>query len=76
MSFIPLLIQLISGAVGGNIAGAILKKYNLGPMPEVFHATKAWFYGDCFANRGVKFSGFWTFSAGADYSDLDTETNE
>jgi uncharacterized membrane protein YeaQ/YmgE (transglycosylase-associated protein family) len=27
-----LLIQLISGAVGGNIAGAILKKYNLGPI--------------------------------------------
>jgi uncharacterized membrane protein YeaQ/YmgE (transglycosylase-associated protein family) len=29
---IPLIIQLISGAVGGNIAGAILKNLNLGPI--------------------------------------------
>jgi len=29
---IPLIIQLISGAVGGNIAGAILKNFNLGPI--------------------------------------------
>ena len=28
----PLIIQLISGAVGGNIAGAILKQFNLGPI--------------------------------------------
>jgi hypothetical protein len=26
MNMVPLIIQLISGAVGGNIAGAILKK--------------------------------------------------
>jgi uncharacterized membrane protein YeaQ/YmgE (transglycosylase-associated protein family) len=29
---IPLIIQLISGAVGGNIAGALLQKLNLGPI--------------------------------------------
>ena len=29
---IPLIIQLISGAVGGNIAGALLKNLNLGPI--------------------------------------------
>jgi len=29
---IPLIIQLISGAVDGNIAGAILKNLNLGPI--------------------------------------------
>jgi len=29
---IALIIQLISGAVGGNIAGAILKNFNLGPI--------------------------------------------
>ncbi len=29
---LPLIIQLISGAVGGNIAGAILKNFNLGPI--------------------------------------------
>ena len=29
---IPLIIQLISGAVGGNIAGALLSKFNLGPI--------------------------------------------
>ncbi len=29
---VPLIIQLISGAVGGNIAGAILKNFNLGPI--------------------------------------------
>ena len=31
-TMIPLIIQLISGAVGGNIAGAILKNFNLGPI--------------------------------------------
>jgi uncharacterized membrane protein YeaQ/YmgE (transglycosylase-associated protein family) len=27
-----LIIQLISGAVGGNVAGALLKKWSLGPL--------------------------------------------
>jgi uncharacterized membrane protein YeaQ/YmgE (transglycosylase-associated protein family) len=27
-----LIIQLISGAVGGNIAGSLLKNFNLGPV--------------------------------------------
>ena len=27
-----LLISLVSGAVGGNAAGGLLKKYNLGPI--------------------------------------------
>ncbi|MGB7932413.1 MAG: hypothetical protein WCH04_09340 [Gammaproteobacteria bacterium] len=31
-SLIPVIIQLISGAVGGNIAGALLKKLTLGPV--------------------------------------------
>jgi len=30
MNITSLLIQLVSGAVGGNIAGAALKKYDLG----------------------------------------------
>jgi hypothetical protein len=29
MSLIPIIIQLISGGIGGNIAGALLKKFNL-----------------------------------------------
>jgi hypothetical protein len=32
MNMLPLIIQLISGAVGGNIAGALLKNFNLGPI--------------------------------------------
>src|SRR6202453_2164562 len=32
MSLIPIIIQLISGGIGGNIAGALLKKFNLGPI--------------------------------------------
>jgi len=32
MNLVPLIIQLISGAVGGNIAGALLKKFDLGPI--------------------------------------------
>jgi uncharacterized membrane protein YeaQ/YmgE (transglycosylase-associated protein family) len=28
----PLLIQLISGAVGGNLAGSLMKKFNLGTL--------------------------------------------
>jgi len=29
---LPLIIQLISGAVGGNVAGALMKNLNLGPI--------------------------------------------
>jgi uncharacterized membrane protein YeaQ/YmgE (transglycosylase-associated protein family) len=32
MEIVPLLVQLISGAVGGNIAGGILKKLSLGTV--------------------------------------------
>jgi uncharacterized membrane protein YeaQ/YmgE (transglycosylase-associated protein family) len=32
MNMVSLIIQLISGAVGGNIAGALLKNFNLGPV--------------------------------------------
>lgn len=27
-----ILVQIITGAIGGNVAGALLKKYNLGPL--------------------------------------------
>lgn len=32
MDIVGLIIQLISGAAGGNIAGALLKKFSLGPV--------------------------------------------
>lgn len=32
MNLTAIIIQLISGGVGGNIAGALLKKFNLGPV--------------------------------------------
>jgi hypothetical protein len=31
-SLIPLIIQLVSGAAGGNIAGASMKKFSLGTL--------------------------------------------
>lgn len=31
-SYIPLIIQLLSGAIGGNIAGKILKNVSLGSL--------------------------------------------
>ena len=31
-SLIPLIIQLISGAVGGNVAGSLMKKLSLGTV--------------------------------------------
>jgi hypothetical protein len=31
MDIASLLLQLVSGAAGGNIAGALLKKFSLGP---------------------------------------------
>ncbi len=31
-NLLPLIIQLISGAVGGNIAGALMKKLSLGGL--------------------------------------------
>lgn len=32
MNMLPLIIELISGAVGGNIAGGLLKNLSLGPV--------------------------------------------
>ena len=32
MNLIALIIQLVSGAVGGNVAGALMKKYSLGTL--------------------------------------------
>ena len=32
VNMLPLIVQLISGAVGGNVAGALLKNFNLGPI--------------------------------------------
>ncbi len=32
MNIVALIIQLLSGAVGGNVAGALLKKISLGPI--------------------------------------------
>jgi len=32
MSLLPLIIQLVSGAVGGNLAGALMKKFSLGTL--------------------------------------------
>lgn len=30
--YLPLIIQLVSGAVGGNVAGALMKKFSLGTL--------------------------------------------
>ena len=32
MQIVSLLIELVSGAVGGNIAGSLMKKYDLGTL--------------------------------------------
>jgi hypothetical protein len=32
MNWLPLIIELVSGAVGGNIAGGLLKQFNLGTL--------------------------------------------
>ena len=32
MNLVALIIQLISGAVGGNVAGNLLKQYDLGTL--------------------------------------------
>lgn len=32
MEYLPLLIQLVSGALGGNVAGSLLKNLNLGTL--------------------------------------------
>ena len=32
MNIVALIIQLVSGAVGGNIAGLLMSKFNLGPI--------------------------------------------
>jgi len=30
--YLPLIIQLVSGAVGGNVAGSLMKKFSLGTL--------------------------------------------
>jgi uncharacterized membrane protein YeaQ/YmgE (transglycosylase-associated protein family) len=35
MDYIPLLIQLVSGALGGNVAGVLLKNISLGTFGNV-----------------------------------------
>ena len=32
MNIVSLIIELLSGAVGGNVAGSLLKQFNLGPV--------------------------------------------
>jgi uncharacterized membrane protein YeaQ/YmgE (transglycosylase-associated protein family) len=32
MNWLPLIVSLVSGGVGGNIAGAVIQKFNLGPV--------------------------------------------
>ncbi len=32
MNIVAIIVQLVSGAVGGNLAGALLKKFSLGPI--------------------------------------------
>jgi uncharacterized membrane protein YeaQ/YmgE (transglycosylase-associated protein family) len=32
MNMLSLIVQLISGAVGGNVAGSLMKKFDLGPV--------------------------------------------
>jgi uncharacterized membrane protein YeaQ/YmgE (transglycosylase-associated protein family) len=32
VNIVALIVQVVSGAVGGNIAGALMKKFNLGPI--------------------------------------------
>jgi len=32
--WLPLIIQLVSGALGGNLAGALMKKFSLGTLGD------------------------------------------
>jgi len=32
MDWLSLIVSLVSGGVGGNIAGALMQKFNLGPV--------------------------------------------
>ncbi len=50
---INLLIQLISGAVGGNVAGAALKDYNLGTLGN----SIAGIVGGVAAGQGLQAAG-------------------
>lgn len=31
-NLLPLIVQLISGAIGGNVAGSLMKKFSMGTM--------------------------------------------
>jgi hypothetical protein len=47
-TLVQLIINLISGGVGGNIAGAVLKNFNLGPAgTRLSNLSVAGWAGDC-----------------------------
>ncbi|NNC70155.1 MAG: hypothetical protein HKN90_04950 [Flavobacteriaceae bacterium] len=31
-NFLPLIVQLVSGAIGGNVAGSLMKKFSMGTL--------------------------------------------
>jgi uncharacterized membrane protein YeaQ/YmgE (transglycosylase-associated protein family) len=68
MNIVGIIIQLISGGVGGNIAGAVLKRFNLGPVGN----TIAGIIGGGLGGQllGMLTSGGAAASAGAGGTDL------
>lgn len=51
--YLPLIIQLISGAVGGNVAGALMKGKNLGTLGN----SIAGILGGVAAGQGLQAAG-------------------
>ena len=70
---IPLIIQLISGAVGGNIAGAILKNLNLGPIGNSIAGIVGGGIGGQLLNMVISSAGT-SAVAGATCSGLDVSS--
>jgi uncharacterized membrane-anchored protein YitT (DUF2179 family) len=54
MDIVGLLIQLVSGAVGGNAAGAAFKKYSLGPIGNTIAGVLGGGIGGQFAGALVE----------------------
>jgi uncharacterized membrane protein YeaQ/YmgE (transglycosylase-associated protein family) len=58
MDLLPLLIQLVSGAVGGNVAGSLMKKDSLGTLGNsIAGIVGGGLGGQLLSLVGVAFSG-------------------
>ena len=71
MQIVPLLIQLVSGAVGGNLAGSLMKDFSLGTLwNSVVGIVGGGLGGQLLSLLGVALSGSGSMDLGSIVGDI------